>query len=121
MIKTPIIVTLIYNYNFSFLVYIVTTFKQQKFRVEPKNVNAREGSNVTLLCEIDDLTGDVQWTKDGLALGRLIACYANVIISDRMLTIFNSCSESSGRPTGDAQKFTAYRGRKMWTKKKNRQ
>ncbi|CAI6356936.1 unnamed protein product [Macrosiphum euphorbiae] len=47
----------------------VTTFKQQKFRVEPKNVNAREGSNVTLLCEIDDLTGDVQWTKDGLALG----------------------------------------------------
>ncbi|XP_025196659.1 nephrin-like [Melanaphis sacchari] len=47
----------------------VTTFKQQEFRVVPKNVNAREGSNVTLVCEINDITGDVQWTKDGLALG----------------------------------------------------
>jgi len=49
----------------------VTTFKQQEFRVVPKDVNAREGSNVTLSCEINDITGDVQWTKDGLALGRL--------------------------------------------------
>ncbi|XP_026818055.1 nephrin-like [Rhopalosiphum maidis] len=47
----------------------VTTFKQQEFRVVPKNVSAREGSNVTLVCEINDITGDVQWTKDGLALG----------------------------------------------------
>lgn len=45
------------------------TFKQQQFRVLPKDVNAREGMNVTLNCEIDDITGDVQWTKDGLALG----------------------------------------------------
>lgn len=61
-----------------FCVFIVTTFKQQAFRVVPKNVNAREGTNVTLVCEINDITGDVQWTKDGLALGRLIAlckCY----------------------------------------------
>ncbi|XP_050061787.1 nephrin-like isoform X2 [Aphis gossypii] len=47
----------------------VTTFKQQEFRVVPQNVSAREGTNVTLVCEINDITGDVQWTKDGLALG----------------------------------------------------
>ncbi|XP_050530864.1 nephrin-like [Daktulosphaira vitifoliae] len=47
----------------------VTAFKQQSFRVSPKDVNAREGANVTLRCEINDIAGDCQWTKDGLALG----------------------------------------------------
>ncbi|XP_050438831.1 nephrin [Adelges cooleyi] len=46
-----------------------TAFKQQSFRVTPKDVNARQGTNVTLRCEINDISGDVQWTKDGLALG----------------------------------------------------
>lgn len=53
----------------------MSTFKKQEFRVLPKDVNAREGSNVTLSCEINDITGDVQWTKDGLALGKWIALY----------------------------------------------
>lgn len=53
----------------SLYLFTVTTFKQQEFRVLPKDVLAKEGSNVTLKCEINDITGDVQWTKDGLALG----------------------------------------------------
>lgn len=53
----------------------MTAFKQQEFRVRPKDVNAREGTNVTLSCEINYVTGDVQWTKDGLALGRFILYY----------------------------------------------
>ncbi|VVC38576.1 Fibronectin type III,Immunoglobulin-like domain,Immunoglobulin C1-set,Immunoglobulin/major [Cinara cedri] len=64
------------QFAFSHLVVVVvqgrgwvTAFKQQHFRVSPKDVNAREGANVTLNCEIDDISGDVQWTKDGLALG----------------------------------------------------
>lgn len=69
-----------HNYNIKlyfnivfFLLSIATQFKQQEFRVKPKDVNAREGSNVTLSCEINDVIGDVQWTKDGLALGRSIS------------------------------------------------
>lgn len=58
----------------------MTSFKQQQFRVEPKDVNAREGSNVTLNCEINDVTGDVQWTKDGLALGKCQPHYANIVL-----------------------------------------
>lgn len=69
-------------------VFTVTTFKQQEFRVVPKNVSAREGSNVTLVCEINDITGDVQWTKDGLALGRLIALCKCYYFADRLLTFF---------------------------------
>lgn len=56
--------------TFFFFFNLVTASKQQHFRVSPKDVNAREGTNVTLNCEIDDITGDVQWTKDGLALGK---------------------------------------------------
>lgn len=31
---------------------------------------AQEGSEITLLCEIENRGGDVQWTKDGFGLGR---------------------------------------------------
>lgn len=69
--------------------FLVSTFKKQEFRVLPKDVNAREGSNVTLSCEINDITGDVQWTKDGLALGKSIALcikyYAVIIFFSRFL------------------------------------
>lgn len=41
----------------------------QSFRVAPKDVHVKEGDDVTLTCEIDHLAGQVQWTKDGMALG----------------------------------------------------
>ena len=41
----------------------------QRFRVTPKDIRVKEGDDVTLTCEIDYLVGEVQWTKDGMALG----------------------------------------------------
>ena len=45
------------------------SFQQQYFRVKPSDVEAHVGSEVTLLCEIEHRSGEVQWTKDGYALG----------------------------------------------------
>lgn len=43
--------------------------QQQYFRVKPKDVLAPVGSNVTMVCEVENQSGKVQWTKDGFALG----------------------------------------------------
>ncbi|KAI5705413.1 hypothetical protein M8J75_014719 [Diaphorina citri] len=43
--------------------------QQQYFRVVPKNTTVQEGGEVTLECEVSNLAGTVQWTKDGFALG----------------------------------------------------
>nr|XP_034974630.1 nephrin [Zootoca vivipara] len=42
---------------------------QQAFRVEPDNVTVHEGETALLRCEVDNLSGIVQWVKDGLLLG----------------------------------------------------
>ncbi|XP_063704148.1 nephrin isoform X1 [Culicoides brevitarsis] len=41
----------------------------QKFRVTPSNLQIVEGSEALLQCEVSNLAGQVQWTKDGFALG----------------------------------------------------
>uniref|UniRef100_A0A0A9W594 Nephrin n=2 Tax=Lygus hesperus TaxID=30085 RepID=A0A0A9W594_LYGHE len=41
----------------------------QYFRIEPKDVKVHEGGEVILQCEVAHLSGMVQWTKDGFALG----------------------------------------------------
>lgn len=41
----------------------------QSFRLEPENVTVQEGETVLLKCEVDNLSGLVQWVKDGLLLG----------------------------------------------------
>ena len=43
----------------------------QTFRVSPKVVDAKLGDNIMLVCEVDNLVGTVQWSKDGMALGKL--------------------------------------------------
>lgn len=43
--------------------------QQQYFRVQPKDVKVQEGGEAILQCEISHLAGQVQWTKDGFALG----------------------------------------------------
>lgn len=43
--------------------------QQQYFRVQPRDVKVHEGGEVTLECEVANLAGQVQWTKDGFALG----------------------------------------------------
>ncbi|XP_072836001.2 nephrin isoform X2 [Pogona vitticeps] len=42
---------------------------QQAFRVEPENTTVHEGEMALFTCEVDHLSGLVQWVKDGLLLG----------------------------------------------------
>uniref|UniRef100_A0AAG5DQ86 Ig-like domain-containing protein n=1 Tax=Anopheles atroparvus TaxID=41427 RepID=A0AAG5DQ86_ANOAO len=42
---------------------------QQAFRIQPNDIEAAQGDEVVLRCEIEHLAGRVQWTKDGFALG----------------------------------------------------
>ena len=44
--------------------------RQQYFRVQPRDVQVQEGGEAMLECEVANLAGQVQWTKDGFALGR---------------------------------------------------
>lgn len=43
--------------------------KQQIFRVQSQDIQAKEGDSVILPCEIENRAGEVQWTMDGMALG----------------------------------------------------
>lgn len=43
--------------------------QQQYFRVQPRDVKVQEGGEAMLECEVANLGGQVQWTKDGFALG----------------------------------------------------
>lgn len=49
----------------------------QRFRVTPSNLQIVEGSEALLQCEVSNLAGQVQWTKDGFALGKF---YLNIFI-----------------------------------------
>ena len=44
---------------------------QQKFRTKPQDMTVLEGSETVLRCEVQNVGGQVQWTKDGFALGEL--------------------------------------------------
>lgn len=49
--------------------------QQQYFRVQPRDVKVHEGGEVTLECEVANLAGQVQWTKDGFALGVFVCAF----------------------------------------------
>ncbi|KAL1502300.1 hypothetical protein ABEB36_007466 [Hypothenemus hampei] len=55
-------------FHFSELVLIVSA-GQQYFRVQPHDFKVQEGGEAMLECEVANLAGAVQWTKDGFALG----------------------------------------------------
>jgi hypothetical protein len=42
----------------------------QFYQVKPHDISSLIGNNITIPCVIAPPHGDVQWTKDGLALGR---------------------------------------------------
>jgi hypothetical protein len=44
----------------------------QFYEVKPHDISALIGSNITIPCVIAPPHGDVQWTKDGLALGKIL-------------------------------------------------
>ncbi|XP_017836908.1 nephrin isoform X1 [Drosophila busckii] len=43
--------------------------QQQKFRTVPHDMQVLEGSEAMMRCEVANVAGAVQWTKDGFALG----------------------------------------------------
>ncbi|XP_046865422.1 nephrin isoform X1 [Drosophila willistoni] len=43
--------------------------QQQKFRTTPHDLQVLEGAEAMMRCEVTNLAGAVQWTKDGFALG----------------------------------------------------
>lgn len=47
----------------------ITSVVPQKFRVTPHDLQILEGTDTLLRCEVDNRSGQVQWTKDGFALG----------------------------------------------------
>jgi hypothetical protein len=49
----------------------VVSGQQQYFRVQPRDVKVQEGGEAMLECEVANLAGQVQWTKDGFALGKI--------------------------------------------------
>ncbi|XP_056630856.1 nephrin isoform X1 [Diorhabda sublineata] len=66
--------------------------QQQYFRVLPKDVIVHEGGEAMLECEVANLAGQVQWTKDGFALGFLAVIpgfprYS--VIGDRRHGVYN--------------------------------
>jgi hypothetical protein len=54
---------------FIFLPFLSVSGQQQYFRIQPKNVTVHEGGEALLECEVTNQAGQVQWTKDGFALG----------------------------------------------------
>uniref|UniRef100_A0AAG5DPW8 Nephrin n=1 Tax=Anopheles atroparvus TaxID=41427 RepID=A0AAG5DPW8_ANOAO len=65
---------------------------QQKFRIMPRDLQVLEGTEALLRCEIYNLVGAVQWTKDGFALGfsHTIPGYPRYsVLADRNLGIYN--------------------------------
>lgn len=48
----------------------INAAQQQKFKATPHDLQVLEGSEAVLRCEVSNLAGQVQWTKDGFALGK---------------------------------------------------
>ncbi|XP_045780865.1 nephrin isoform X3 [Maniola jurtina] len=61
----------------------VSGAQQQYFRVAPRSLRVQEGSEAVLECAVANLGGQVQWAKDGFALG-----YSSVIPGYPRYTMF---------------------------------
>ncbi|XP_059482331.1 nephrin isoform X2 [Neocloeon triangulifer] len=67
-------------------------FTPQSFSVSPVNVSVHEGSEALLQCQVANLAGQVQWVKDGLALGYEATIPGSPrysMIGDRSSGVFN--------------------------------
>ena len=62
-------IILIFLFNFSAI--DVKSQPNQFFRVKPSNADVAEGGTAIIACEVANRRGRVQWTKDGLTLGKL--------------------------------------------------
>ena len=50
--------------------YMDAPFQQQFFRSRPRDVDVAKGGTAVVECEVANRAGRVQWTKDGLTLGK---------------------------------------------------
>ena len=48
---------------------------QQSFRVRPRDLEVAEGGTAVIQCTVRNRAGRVQWTKDGLTLGKTLLIY----------------------------------------------
>ncbi|XP_063543192.1 irregular chiasm C-roughest protein-like [Cydia strobilella] len=70
----------------------VAGFQQQYFRIVPRSLRVHEGSEAVLECAVANLAGQVQWAKDGFALGfsSVIPGYPRyTMIGDRRHGVYN--------------------------------
>lgn len=58
-------------------VILPSNAQQQKFRTTPHDLQVLERSEALLRCEVSNIAGQVQWTKDGFALGKFMVIYLN--------------------------------------------
>lgn len=66
--------------------------QQQYFRIFPRDIKVQEGGETMLECEVANLVGQVQWTKDGFALGfsSVITGFPRYsVIGDRRHGVYN--------------------------------
>ncbi|XP_017106061.2 nephrin isoform X7 [Drosophila bipectinata] len=66
--------------------------QQQKFRTTPHDLQVLEGAEAMMRCEVANLAGAVQWTKDGFALGfsAVIPGYPRYsVLGDRKQGVYN--------------------------------
>ena len=68
------------DFSFSGLTHAQSS-NQQYFRTKPQNVEVSEGGEVVIECEVENREGRVQWTKDGLTLGKQIQLYTRQVSS----------------------------------------
>ncbi|KAH8299303.1 hypothetical protein KR044_000269, partial [Drosophila immigrans] len=66
--------------------------QQQKFRTTPHDLQVLEGAEAMMRCEVANVAGAVQWTKDGFALGfsAVIPGYPRYsVLGDRRQGVYN--------------------------------
>jgi hypothetical protein len=57
----------------AYIVCVAGVWSQQAFREAPTDTSINQGDTVKLTCEVDNIAGQLQWTKDGFALGTCAA------------------------------------------------
>lgn len=84
----------------SFSVHLLTVIiyavrgQQQYFRVQPRDLKVQEGGEAMLECEVANVAGQVQWTKDGFALGEFVAIIPSLFHSHPTTNRRDSTRES---------------------------
>ena len=82
--------------------------KQQFFRTTPQDSFVPEGGRAIINCVIGDLGGRVQWTKDGLTLGK--AKILHKVIRDavkmKKLLMFRKCSQKGWEGTAKTSRHS---------------